>query len=399
MSSRTTHLRLAAAGVALLTVAGIVAAPARATRRPLVETLLGRYIVTLRDSVGDPGAVATRQSGLLGGTVEHVFSTALKGYSASLPGAVISKLLADPLVAAVEPDARVALGAVQVGAPAGLDRVDQRALPLSGSYTYTSGGQGVRAYVIDSGVKADHPEFTGRVAPGFNVMNRTADTSDCFGHGTHVAGILGSSSYGVAKGVSIVPVRAFGCDGSAPLSAIVAAIDWATADHRPGQPAVANLSLTGPPSAVLDRAVAALSNDGVAVAVAAGNDGRDSCATSPGRVTRVVTVAASDAADVMAPFSNGGQCVDLFAPGVAILSTDSRSNGTRLLSGTSMATPYVTGALAVQMAVRGTTAPQAQNRVVARATPGVVTGTAQRCILLSGCRPVTANNRLLFTGA
>jgi subtilisin family serine protease len=398
MSTRSTRLRLVAGGVVLLTMAGIAAVPARATRRPLVESLLGRYIVTLRDDAGDPAAVAARQTGLLGGTVDHVYQSALRGYSASLPGAVLSRLLGDPLVAAVEPDVQVALSAVQVRPPAGLDRIDQRSLPLSGTYAYAAGGQGVRAYVIDSGVRRDHPEFMGRVTTGFSVLDRTTDTSDCFGHGTHVAGIVGSSTYGVAKGVTIVPVKAFGCDGRAPLSRIVAAIDWVTADHRPGQPAVANLSLSGAGSAALDRAVTALSNDGVAVAVAAGNEGLSACATSPARVGQVLTVAASDGNDVMTRFSNGGACVDLFAPGAGIVSTDSRSNGSTLMSGTSMAAPHVAGALVLQMAVRGTTAQQAQNRVAARATHQAVTGTGRRCVLLVGCRPATANNRILYTG-
>lgn len=398
MSTRTTRLRLAAGGVALLTMAGIAAVPARASRRPVVEILAGSYIVTLRDSVGDPRAVASRQTGLLGGTVEHVYQTALKGYSASLPGAVLSRLLADPLVAAVEPDVRVSLSAVQLRPPAALDRIDQRSLPLSGSYAYGRSGQGVRTYVIDSGVRRDHPEFTGRVTTGFSALDRSTDTSDCYGHGTHVAGIVGSSTYGVAKGATIVPVRAFGCDGSAPLSRIVAAVDWVTADHRPGQPAVANLSLSGAGSAALDRAVASLSRDGVAVAVAAGNDGLNACASSPARVAQVLTVAASDVNDAMAPYSNGGACVDLFAPGSAIVSTDSRSNGSLLMSGTSMAAPHVTGALVLQMAVPGTTAQQAQDRILSRATYNAITATGRRCGLLFGCRPATANNRILYTG-
>lgn len=397
MSTRSPRLRILAGAVALLTLGGIALAPARASKPSLVQALLGRYIVTLRDSVNDPAAVAGRQTGLLGGTVDRVFASVLKGYSASLPAAVLSSLLGDPLVQAVEPDVRVALSATQFNPPFNLDRIDQRALPLSGSYTYATSGAGVRAYVIDTGAKADHPEFVGRVTTGFNVLDGTTDTRDCQGHGTHVAGTVGSSTYGVAKGVTIVPVKTFGCGASTPLSAIIAGLDWAAADHRPGQPAVANLSLTGPASSALDRAVTALSNDGVAVAVAAGNDRQDACATSPGRVAQVLTVAASDRTDAMPGFSNGGPCVDLFAPGVGIVSTDSRSNGSRLLSGTSMSSPHVAGALAREIGVPGTTARQAENRVLARATAGVVTGTGPRC-QASACRPATPANRLLFTG-
>jgi subtilisin family serine protease len=397
MSTRSLRLRLVAGAVVLLTVGGIALTPARAGRPDLVEAILGRYIVTLGDTVADPALVAGAQAGLLGGTVDRVFGAALKGYSASLPAAVLSRLLADPRVKAVEPDARVRLGATQVNPPYNLDRLDQRALPLTGGYTYSTAGAGVRAYVIDTGIKRDHPEFAGRVAPGFNVLNRSTDTGDCHGHGTHVAGTLASATYGVAKGATIVPVKTFGCDDSTPLSAIIAGVDWAAADHRPGQPAVANLSLAGGASAALDRAVAALSDDGVAVAVAAGNESTDTCASSPGRVPQVLTVAASDGNDVMPSFSNGGSCVDLFAPGVRIVSTDSRSNGSAVMSGTSMASPHVAGALAREMAVRGTTAQQAQNRVLGRATTGVIHNTGRRCGALSGCRPATPANRLLFT--
>ena len=395
MSTRSTRLTLAAVGVAALTLGGIALAPARAHKPGIVEALLGRYIVTLQDSVADPRAVASRQTGLLGGAVDQVFGSAIKGYSASLPSALVSTLLGDPLVKSVEPDARVTLTATQVGPPAHLDRLDQRALPLSGTFTYNGGGVGVRAYVIDTGARRDHPEFMGRVASGYNVITGTTDTNDCHGHGTHVAGTLASSTYGVAKGATIVPVKVFGCSSTTTLSAIVAGVDWATADHRPGQPAVANLSFSGGSSFALDRAITALSNDGVAVAVAAGNEGVDACRSAPGGVAQVLTVGATDANDAMARFSNGGPCVDLFAPGVRVVSTDGRSNGSTVLSGTSMASPQVAGALAIEMAQIGTTAQAAQNKVLAQATPGVIRGIEQRCRLLTGCVSTTAN-RLLF---
>jgi len=397
MLTRSTRFRLAAGGVALLTLGGITLAPAVAHRPSLVEALLGRYIVTLQDSVADPAAVAQGQAGLLGGTVDRVFASALKGYSASLPAAVLAGLRADPTVKAVEPDARVTLSASQVNPPYGIDRIDQRYLPLNRSYAYATGGAGVQAYVLDTGVRRDHPEFAGRVAGGFNVLDRSADTRDCNGHGTHVSGILASSTYGVAKAASVVPVKIFGCGSSTTLSAILAGLDWATADHRPGQKAVANLSFDAGPSFALDRAITALSNDGVAVAVAAGNESVNACGTSPARVPQVLTVAASDQRDAMARFSNGGSCVDLFAPGVGILSADSRSNGSFVMSGTSMAAPHVAGALARELSAGASTAQLAQSRVLGRATPGVITGTGQRCALLSGCRPGTPN-LLLFTG-
>lgn len=399
MSSRTSRLRLVAvaAAAALLTAGGLAFAPARAHRPSLVEALLGRYVVTLDDSVADPAAAARRQTGLLGGTVDKVFNSALKGYSASLPQAVLSGLLADPLVRSIEPDVKVKLAATQFDPPYGVDRVDQRDLPLSRSYTYTAttAGTGVRAYVIDTGTRRDHPEFLSRVAPGYNVFDASSNAFDCNGHGTHVSGIVGSSTYGVAKGVTIVPVKIFGCADTTSLSAILAGVDWATADHRPGQLAVANLSVTGVTSSALDRAVTALSNDGVAVAVAAGNEATDACAGSPGRVPQVLTVAASDVSDAMARFSNGGSCVDLFAPGVRIVSTDVRTSGSTVISGTSMAAPFVAGALARELGKGGATARQAQDRVVAAATTNRITGTQVTCVVRIACRPATPN-RLLF---
>ena len=396
MSSRTTRRCLAVAAAALLALGGLALAPARAHRASLLDSLLGRYVVTLNDSVADPAAAARRQTGLLGGTLDRVFNTAIKGYSASLPQALLAGLLADPTVSSIEPDVPVKLAATQFNPPYGVDRVDQRDLPLSRSYTYTAAGQGVRAYVIDTGTRRDHPEFLNRVAPGYNVFDGSSNAFDCNGHGTHVAGILGSSTYGVAKGATIVPVKIFGCGDTTSLAAILAGVDWATADHRAGQSAVANLSLTGLRSVALDRAVSALSNDGVAVAVAAGNEGGDACRDSPARVPQVLTVAATDVSDAMTRFSNGGPCVDLFAPGDRIVSTDFRSNGTRVISGTSMAAPFVAGALARELG-RGGTAQQAQQRLLANATIGRVRGIETRCTLLGGCRPLTPN-RLLFTG-
>ena len=400
MTSRNTGLCIAVGAAALLALAGLALAPARAHRASVVDRLLGRYIVTLDDSVADPAATARRQTGLLGGTVDRVFNTALKGYSASLPEALLGGLRGDPLVRSIEPDLTVKLAATQLDPPYGVDRVDQRDLPLSRSFTYTAAtaGLGVRAYVIDTGTRADHPEFLGRVAPGYNVFNGRSNAADCNGHGTHVAGILGSSTYGVAKGVTIVPVKIFGCNDTTSVSAIVAGVDWVTADHRQGQAAVANLSLSGIASSALERAVTALSNDGVAVTVAAGNEAEDACSGSPARLPQVLTVGATDVSDAMAPFSNGGPCVDLFAPGVRIVSTDLRTNGSQVISGTSMAAPFVAGAVASMMSRGAMTAQQAQSRVLAAATTGRLSGVESRCGLLRGCRPASPN-RLLFLGA
>ncbi len=396
MSSRALRPCLAAGCAILLALAGLALAPARAHRPVPIEGPRSRYIVTLKPGVADPAGAARRQIGRAGGTVDRVYGSAMKGYSASLPQALLSQLLGDPAVASVEPDVVVQLAATQVDPPTNLDRIDQRDLPLSRTFSYSGGGTGVRAYVIDTGTRADLPEFQGRVASGYNVFTGRSDTADCNGHGTHVAGILASSTYGVAKNATIVPVKAFGCANTTTLSAIVAAVDWATADHRPGQPAVANLSFAVGRSPALDQAVAALSADGVAVATAAGNEASDACATSPAGLPQVLTVAASDGNDRMARFSNGGPCVDLFAPGVAVVSTDFRSLGTAVVSGTSMAAPHVTGALAREMEIPGTNGQQAQARVLAKATTGKVIGADPRCLVLTlGCQAGTPN-RLLF---
>jgi len=396
MSSRALRPCLAAGCAILLALAGLALAPAGAHRSVPIEGLRGRYIVTLNSGVADPADAGRRQIGRAGGTVDRVYSSAIKGYSASLPQALLSQLLGDPAIASIEPDVQVQLAATQVNPPTNLDRIDQRDLPLSRTFSYAGGGTGVRAYVIDTGTRADLPEFQGRVTAGYNVFTGRADAGDCNGHGTHVAGIVASSTYGVAKNATIVPVKAFGCTNVTTLSAIIAGVDWATADHRPGQPAVANLSFAAGQSPALDRAVAALSADGVAVAAAAGNEASDACASSPSSVPQVLSVAASDGNDVRARFSNGGPCVDLFAPGVAVVSTDYRSFGTSVISGTSMAAPHVTGALAREMEIPGTSSQQAQARVLAKATTGKIIGADPRCGLrILRCQSATAN-RLLF---
>ena len=397
MSSRALRPCLAAGCASLLALAGLALAPARAHRPVPIEGPRGRYIVTLNPGVADPAGAARRQIVRAGGTVDRVYGSAMKGYSASLPQALLSQLLGDPAIASVEPDVEVQLAATQVNPPTNLDRIDQRDLPLSRTFSYSGAGTGVRAYVIDTGTRADLPEFQGRVTAGYNVFTGRADAGDCNGHGTHVAGILASATYGVAKNATIVPVKAFGCANTTTLSAIVAAVDWATADHRPGQPAVANLSFAvAAQSPALNRAVAALSADGVAVAAAAGNEASDACASSPSSLPQVLSVGASDGNDRRARFSNGGPCVDLFAPGVAVVSTDFRSLGTSVISGTSMAAPHVTGALAREVEIPGTSSQEAQARVLAKATTGKIIGVDPRCVLLTlGCQPGTAN-RLLF---
>ncbi len=362
--------RRAAGAVLVLTALLAPAVPAAAQSGG--ETT--RVVVRLVPS-SDPVAQA-RTATQGGGRVSKVYDSVFPGYAASVPAADVSALKNDPAVLSVEVDGTVRATATQAPAPWGLDRMDQAALPLSNSYTYPIAGQGVTAYVIDTGLNAGHAEFAGRVGVGTSMVADGSGTSDCNGHGTHVAGVLGGSTYGVAKGVTVVPVRVLDCAGTGKYSDLVAGIDWIIADHRAGEPAVANLSLGGPPSSTLDAAVAALVADGVSVSVAAGNDGADACNTSPARAPQALTVGATDRNDARPGFSNDGPCLDVFAPGVGVPSAwFTGSTATQQLSGTSVAAPHVAGAAAVLLAQDFTLSPnQVATALTAGATPGVVTG-------------------------
>ena len=246
--------------------------------------------------------------------------------------------------------------ATQPNATWGLDRIDQTALPLNSAYTYTRTGAGVNAYIIDTGIRATHTDFGGRVSGGYTAVTDGRGTDDCYGHGTHVAGTVGSATYGVAKSVHLVPVRVLGCDGSGTTSAVIAGIDWVTA-HRV-QPAVANMSLGGGNSTALDDAVKRSIAAGVSYAVAAGNSSWPACLSSPADVPAAITVGATQKNDQTASFSNWGSCIDLFAPGVNITSDWNTSDtATNTISGTSMATPHVTGVAALYLEGHPTATP------------------------------------------
>lgn len=280
-----------------------------------------------------------------------------------------------PGVVAVDPNDQISAAATQPNPPWGLDRTDQTDLPLDSSVTYSdSAGAGTTIYILDSGINAAHTEFTGRLAPGANFMVTPSDanTNDCYGHGTHVAGTAAGTTYGLAKLATIVPVRVLDCGGNGSLETVLGGINWVINNHVSGR-AVANLSLGGDAAfPTLDNAIAALVADGVAVAVAAGNLSTDACNASPARAPAALTVGASTAQDVRAYFSDFGPCVDLFAPGSNVVSAWINSpNATKFESGTSMAAPHVAGALAVLWTDNPSlTATQVEAVLVATATPG-----------------------------
>ncbi|MFC8273366.1 S8 family serine peptidase [Streptomyces sp. NPDC057271] len=386
---------IAVAALALGTAATFPATAAEAAPEGVIQnagapgTIDGSYIVTLKDSAPAETAKGRAVAAKHGATIKKTYTSALNGYNVELSEAQAKKLAADPAVASVVQNRVFTVDGTQPSPPSwGLDRVDQRALPLNQSYTYPdSAGQGVTAYIIDTGVRISHSDFGGRAFNGYDAVDNDNVAQDGHGHGTHVAGTVAGSAYGVAKKAKIVGVRVLNNQGSGTTAQVVAGIDWVT--QNAVKPAVANMSLGGGIDSALDTAVRNSIASGVTYAVAAGNDSSNASNYSPARVSEAITVGSTTSSDARSSFSNYGSVLDIFAPGSSITSAwNSSDSATNTISGTSMATPHVAGAAAVYLADNPSATPaQVSTALTSAATPNVV-----------GSPGSGSPNRLLFVG-
>jgi serine protease len=406
----------------LLAVAIAAALPGlvnAAELRTAQEPVKGQYIVVLkREFVRAPGeesrnpdvtTLAASMANAYGLTVSMAYEHALQGFVATnVTDKQLSHLAGDGRVDYIEEDGVMRVNATQTGATWGLDRVDQRDLPLNGSYVYDTTASNVRAYIIDTGILSTHADFGGRVGSGYTAISDGRGSTDCNGHGTHVAGTVGGATWGVAKGVTLIPVRVLGCNGSGTNSGVIAGIDWVTANHV--KPAVANMSLGGGASAAVDTAVNNAVAAGVFVAVAAGNDNANACNYSPARAASAMTVGSTTSTDARSSFSNFGTCLDIFAPGSSITSAwYTSTTATNTISGTSMASPHVAGVGALYLAGNASATPSAVttaliNNSTANKVTSPGTGSPNRLLYsrFGGAPPVdnppTANFTFSCTG-
>ncbi len=340
-----------------------------------------RYIVVFKDTAmtnfrgekQSTAVVANAVGQRFGAKVERAFNHVLNGAVITTDVQNAKRLADDPEVAYVEADQIMRISGTQTSATWGLDRIDQTNLPLNGSFTYPS-SSGVHAYILDTGIRGTHNDFTGRMGNGYTAVNDGQGTNDCQGHGTHVAGTVGGTTWGVAKNVTLHPVRVLGCDGSGSNSGVIAGMDWVTANAV--KPAVANMSLGGGASQATDDAIARMTNAGIATVVAAGNDSSNACNYSPARAPSAITVGSTTSSDAMSSFSNYGSCVDVYGPGSNITSASYSSNtGSTSMSGTSMASPHLAGVAALYLAANPNATPsQVTTAIVNNSLTGKITG-------------------------
>ncbi|BBN96517.1 aqualysin 1 [Deinococcus grandis] len=362
-------------------------APLLGTSNP--EAIPGQYVVVFNDDVQTDFTAQSDFIGALGldpqgVQVQQVYGAALNGFAAKLSSQNLARLQADKRVKYIEQDAMMHATATQTGATWGLDRVDQRSRPTDGSYIYNYTGSGVRAYIIDTGINTAHTSFGGRAIWGTNTTG-DGNNSDCQGHGTHVAGTVGSATWGVAKGVTLVAVKVLNCSGSGTNSGVIAGVNWAVT-NKGSATAVANMSLGGGFSQAVNDAVNTAASKNLVMVVAAGNENQNACNVSPASAASAITVGSTTNTDARSSFSNYGTCVDLFAPGSSITSTwIGSTTATNTISGTSMASPHVAGAAVLRIAAGSSTNSAVTSAVISSATTNVVSG-------VNG-----SPNRLLYT--
>lgn len=383
------HSVTALLALTLAACADITAPPQATQVRTRVADAQGRtsYIITFREGVTDVPGFARAMTLANDATLTYTYEHAVRGFAAYLPDAAVPALSRHPLVASIEPDGFVTASVTQTSATWGLDRIDQRDLPLNSTYVYNADGSGVTSYILDTGILPNHVDFGGRVTSGYTAITDGLGTSDCNGHGTHVAGTVGGSTWGVAKATQLVAVRVLNCQGSGTNAGVIAGVDWVMANHV--KPAVANMSLGGGANTTLDNAVAAAVAAGVTFVVAAGNSNADACTASPARAPSAITVGATTNTDARASYSNFGSCLDIFAPGSSITAPwYTSSTATNTISGTSMASPHVAGAAALYLQGNPTASPAAVTAALtSNATTGKVTSAGTGSV-----------NLLLFTG-
>ncbi|MDA0169456.1 S8 family peptidase [Solirubrobacter taibaiensis] len=397
-SFRTRFARTAGLAAAGLFMAGAFAGTASATEGQIrgenaKNAIEDSYIVVLDSDVTKSKAptVINTLTDEHDADLNYRYTSSVQGFAAEMSEAEAKDLANDPNVAYVEQNRKVSALDTQPNPPSwGLDRIDQRDLPLNNSFSYANTASNVTAYIIDTGIRTTHDDFTGRASWGTNTTG-DGNNTDCNGHGTHVAGTVGGSKYGVAKNVKLIAVKVLDCSGSGSFAGVMAGVDWVTAHHQPGQPAVANMSLGGyGANTSVENAVRTSIADGVTYAIASGNSNDNACNYTPARVAEAITVNASTNTDARASFSNYGTCTDVFAPGQNITSAWITSNSaTNTISGTSMAAPHVAGAAALILGTNPSATPQAvRNQLVSDASANKVTGIG-----------AGSPNLLLFTGA